>query len=255
MKISIITPTYNSEKTILNTLKSVEEQKLNNDEIEHIIVDGASNDQTLEIVKNKKRKIISEPDKGIYDAINKGIKQASGQIIGILNSDDIFAYKNVLQEVLFLFRAENCDAVYADLDFVDCIKTKKVVRKWKAGTFSRRKIRWGWMPPHPTLFLKKEIYTKYGLYNSNYKIAADYDFILRILKEQKINIKYLPKVTVLMCMGGKSTGKIKDILQKMKEDYKIIKDNKIGGIESLIAKNIRKVNQFFFRSKKNSRTM
>jgi glycosyltransferase len=194
MKVSIITATYNNENTILDTIVSVTCQTY--PEIEHIIVDGLSSDKTLEIINrtpNRVSKIISEHDNGIYDALNKGINAATGNIVCFLHADDLFADHLVIEDIVKLFKLTNTDSVYADLQYVSRSNTDKVVRYWKSGVFSLNKLKWGWMPPHPTFVVKKKIYLSFGLFDTNFKISADYDVILRFLGVGKITVSYLPQ--------------------------------------------------------------
>jgi glycosyltransferase len=206
MKISIITPTYNSESTIRDTINSIINQ--NYIDLEYIIIDGVSSDKTLEIIEEYQSKIkiklISEPDKGLYDAMNKGINLATGDIVGILNSDDFYNGSDVLTQVNQVFLDNNIDAVYADLQFVDQRNIKKVVRTWISGRYKERKIANGWIVPHPTFFVKKEIYNKHGYFNLKFRIAADYEFLLRLIKLHKIKLYYIPKIIVNMRTGGVS---------------------------------------------------
>lgn len=248
MKISIITACYNNENTIEETIKSIASQNFKN--VEFIIIDGKSTDNTLQIVKNNKKYIslcISEKDNGIYDALNKGIKLASGEIIGLLHADDCFANKNVLYKVNRAFEENNCDVLYGNLEYVKRDKPDKTFRFWRAGAFKNRKLYFGWMPPHPTLFCRKEIFERYGMYNIEFKIAADYDFMLRLLKERNLKVCYLDNTLVKMKTGGESNKSIKNIIKKSIEDYKVIKANKIGGILTILLKNIRKTGQLFLK--------
>ena len=224
MKISLITVCYNSEKTIEDTLKSVLNQTYKN--YEHIIVDGLSKDNTLDIIKkyetkfNDKLKIVSEKDKGIYDAMNKGIKLATGDIIGILNSDDILYDENVFELISKSFD-ENTDGVYSNLVLMNEEFTK-ITRNFKSKTVTKKK---GFHPPHPTLYVKKDIYDKYGNYNINYKIAADLDFMYRIINNN-VNLKYIDTCFVKMRTGGTSTNGLKGYYKNFKEAYKVLKNNK-----------------------------
>jgi glycosyltransferase len=249
MKVSIITATYNSAETINECLESLKNQTYRN--IEHIIIDGKSTDNTVEICKSYSSsvdyevKIISEPDRGIYDALNKGILMSSGDIIGILHSDDLFAYENVLEDVVEVFKREKVDSCYGDLCYVLKNDTSKVVRYWKSGNFDLKKFRFGWMPPHPTFFVKKEIYEKYGLFNLSYKIAADYELMLRFLYKHKISTFYIQKVLVKMKIGGTSNKSLKNIFQANLECYKSWKDNNLeASILLPIIKPVSKVIQF-----------
>ena len=226
-KITIITVCYNSEKTIKDTLESVLSQSFC--DYEHLIVDGKSKDNTLKIVKdyekkyNGKLKVISEKDKGIYDAMNKGIKNAKGSIIGILNSDDIYANKDVLKTIYEAFERENCQGVYGNLEFRDNETMTKVVRNWNSKTGN---YKLGWHPPHPTLYLKKEVYDKIGNFNLDYRICADYDFMLRMMKDG-INLFYIKSVLIHMRSGGVSTAGLKGYINNFKESYQVLRKNKI----------------------------
>lgn len=246
MKISIITSVYNNKETIEDAIKSVLEQSYNN--IEYIIVDGASSDGTVEIINKYKDKIsifISEQDKGIYDGLNKGIKLATGDVIAFLHSDDIYAHKEVVADVVKMFEKNNMDSIYGDLVYVDKENTNKVFRYWQSGEFTFAKLKKGWMPPHPTFFVKKKFYDKYGNFDMDFKIAADYDFMLRMLGKYKISTAYLPEVLYKMRIGGASNRSIGNIIKKSKEDIKALKNNRIGGYRTLFMKNLVKIPQFF----------
>ena len=210
MKISLITPTYNSAATIARTIESVIAQ--NYSDLEYIIIDGASKDQTAEIVSGFKDRInikfVSEPDKGIYDAMNKGIKMATGEIIGILNSDDLFDNDQVLLSVAEAFKDEKIDAVYGDIKYFSN-DVNKTVRYWRAGNYQESKLNNGWVIPHPALFVRRTVYEKYGSFNIDFRIAGDYEFILRILKIHKINVKYIPTAFTRMYNGGNSASSLK----------------------------------------------
>lgn len=228
MKISIITATYNSEKTLKETLDSVLSQTYK--DYEHIIIDGLSKDNTMEIVKeyekkyDGKLKYISEKDSGLYDAMNKGIKMATGDIIGILNSDDKYANENVLQLIANKFEETNCDGTYANLIFMDEETMTKPKRIWKS---AYGKLENGWHPAHPTLYLKKEVYDKIGLFNLKYKIVADYDFMIRMMKDKTIKLEYINEYIVYMRIGGTSTAGIKGYIKNLKEAHNALKENKI----------------------------
>ncbi len=249
MLISIITATYNSEATIADTLQSVQQQSYNN--IEHVIVDGLSTDQTIEIVKkhNHIGPIIQEKDKGIYDAMNKGITIATGDIIGILNSDDFYADNTIIEKVMDVFATTNCDAVYGDLVYVDANDTSKIVRTWRSGSYKRQKFLYGWMPPHPTFFVKKSVYEKFGVFNLQLWGAADYEIMLRFLYKHHLAASYLPTICVHMRSGGQSNATVANRIRANKEDRKAWE---INGIKpnrfTLFLKPTRKVAQFFIKS-------
>lgn len=206
MKISIITATYNSEAHIADCVKSVNSQTYDN--IEHIIIDGASKDNTINIIEetpNRVTKIVSEPDKGIYDAMNKGIIMATGDVVGILNSDDFFTSDDVIETVVDAFSNSDIDALYGDVHFVDPDDLNKCVRYYSSAIFKPSLFRFGFMPAHPSFYMKRKCYEKHGLYALDYKIASDYDLLIRYLFKEKINYKYLKKDFVTMRTGGVST--------------------------------------------------
>jgi glycosyltransferase involved in cell wall biosynthesis len=218
MKISIITATYNSASTIKECIESVNAQTYKN--IEHIIIDGASKDNTLEIINNlpnRVTKIVSEPDKGIYDAMNKGIKAATGDVIGILNSDDFFTSDNIIEIVVENFKNCDIDALYGDVHFVNPDDITKSVRYYSSAIFKPSLFRFGFMPAHPSFYMKRECYEKYGLYSLDYKIASDYDLLIRYLHREKIKYKYINKDFVTMRTGGVSTENFNSIVTLNKE--------------------------------------
>ncbi|WP_159022681.1 glycosyltransferase family 2 protein [Formosa sp. L2A11] len=249
MKVSIITATYNSEKTIEDCFKSVLNQSYDN--IEYIIIDGASTDGTLNILETFKQKhkniiSVSEPDKGIYDALNKGIEKATGDVVGFLHSDDFFASNETISHIVSAFNLEDIDGVYGDLHYINATNSEKIVRNWKSQPFLTKLLKQGWMPAHPTLFLKKAVYIKHGLFNLNFKIAADYDLMLRIFKDVTLQFKYLPEVITKMRVGGASNRSLKNIWLKTREDYMAVKGNKLGSpILVICSKNLSKIPQLF----------
>lgn len=248
MKISIITATYNSADTIEDTLRCIQLQDYLN--VEHIIMDGGSKDNTLDIVKNFPHvsKVISEKDNGIYDAMNKGIMQATGDVIGILNSDDIYASDDVLSLIAKSFENPAVQATYADLEFVSRDNLDKVVRKWKAGNYSKKSFYYGWMPPHPTFFVRKVVYEKVGLFNTNLGSAADYELMLRILLKNNIPAAYINRVIIKMRMGGVSTGSIANRLKANQKDRLAWKVNGLQpDFYTLYLKPLRKLGQFLKR--------
>ncbi len=245
MKITIITSAYNSEKTIEEAIKSVVTQTYN--DIEYIVIDAASSDNTLEIINHYKNQIdiiVSEPDQGIYDGLNKGIALAKGDVIGFLHSDDLYKNNKVIEKVAYAFEKSRADSVYGDLVYVSEKDTLKIFRYWKSGQFHPRKLKQGWMPPHPTFFVRRKIYEQYGLFDTSFKIAADYDSILRFLGKHQITTHYLPEVLIKMRVGGESNKSLKNLIQKSREDLRAMKSNNIGHLGSLIFKNISKIPQF-----------
>lgn len=244
MKISVITATFNSYPSIKDCIHSLVSQE--NVDLEHIVIDGGSADRTLEFIKDSplRSRIVSEPDRGIYDALNKGIKMATGDVVGFLHSDDSFASPAVLSSLVSEFERTKADGIYGDLVYVLRENTGKVIRVWRSTGFKSWYLKYGWMPAHPTLFLKREVYQKCGQFDLNYKIAADYDFIQRIFKEESLKFAYLPIITTKMKIGGASNKNLKNIRCKMIEDYRIIKKNHVGGWYTLLLKNLMKVNQF-----------
>ena len=250
-KISIITVSYNSQSTIKHTIDSVSSQTYKNKE--YILIDGASKDWTLDILDFKKDEIdnfVSEPDCGIYDAMNKGIKAATGDIIGILNSDDFYYNQDVLSKVAKVFEETNCDCLYGDLIFVNKGDISKIVRYWKSGKFEKNIMKKGWMLPHPTFFVKKKIYQKYGLYNTSLKRAADYEMILRLLHKEKINIEYIPEILIKMRVGGESNASIWNRLKGNNEDNIAWNLNGLKKPHFIrFIKPFRKISQFFRKPK------
>ncbi|BAO76205.1 glycosyltransferase family 2 protein [Winogradskyella sp. PG-2] len=247
MKVSIITATYNSEETIKDCMNSVLNQT--HDDIEYIIMDGGSEDNTVAIIEKAAKTnpsifFKSEPDKGIYDALNKGIAWAQGEVIGFVHSDDFLANNDIIKDIVETFNKENSNGVYGNLHYVAFYNTDKIIRNWVSKPYNKKLLKKGWMPAHPTLFLKKEIYDTYGLFNMSYKIAADYDFILRVFQQKDLKFSYIDKTIIKMRVGGASNGSFKNIVQKTKEDLKAIKENNVGGFGTIILKNITKIKQF-----------
>lgn len=229
MKLSIITITYNSEKTLRDTINSVLKQTYQN--IEYLIIDGASKDNTIAIIKEYeplfkgRMKWISEPDKGIYDAMNKGICMATGDIIGILNSDDLYMDNNVLENIAHAFNQTKVDAVYGNLLFVEENNTNKIVRTWKGSQHNPGEFLKGWHPAHPTFYVKKEIYEKYGVFDTSFDVSADFELMLRFIEKHQISNYYLDRYFIKMRMGGESTGSIKKIIEGNKNVLRAFKKN------------------------------
>lgn len=249
MKVSIITVSFNSGLTISDTIASVACQSY--PDIEYIVVDGGSKDDTLDIVQQNVEHIskwISEPDGGIYFGMNKGLEMATGDIIGIINSDDFFAYPEVIADVVDVFDQKSADAVYSDLVYVSENDVKAIKRRWISGEYDRKKFLSGWMPPHPTFFLKREHYKNFGKFNTDFRLAADYEIMLRMLYRHQLKAAYLPKVTVKMRMGGASNANYQNRIEANREDRKAWKLNqlKMPWYTSYL-KPIRKVGQFIKR--------
>lgn len=252
MKISIITVVWNNEKTIKDAIDSVLSQTYKN--IEYIIVDGLSTDGTIEIIQSygdKISKFISEKDKGIYDAMNKGISLSSGDIIGILNSDDIYFDNSIIEKVVNKFQETNVDSIFGDLYYVNQNNLNKIVRYWKSSNFIQNSFKKGWHPAHPTFFVKKEIYNKYGLFDLNMKVSADFELMLRFLEKNKVSTAYLPKVLVKMRVGGESNRSIKNIIEGNKSILKAFAKNeiKINKFTYLINRFIPKIIQVLKKGK------
>ena len=245
LKISIITVAYNAQNTIERCINSVARQKFNN--IQYIIIDGGSTDNTNQIINNYRDKIdfyISEPDKGIYDAMNKGIAVATGDIIGTLNADDYYADDDILDDVAKAFADQEVNIVYGDLDYVD--PNGKVVRKWRSGAYKSGKFNWGWMPPHPTLYCRRKLFDELGAYSLNYGSAADYELMLRFIHINKASVLYINKVLVKMIIGGVSNKNLSNRVKALRFDLMAMRKNDIlFPVMTLLFKPLRKIVQFF----------
>lgn len=230
MKISVITVTYNSELTIESCIKSIVNQ--NYKELDYIIVDGLSDDKTKDVIKNYNSFVssfISEKDKGIYDAMNKGIGLAKGEVIGFLNSDDFYTNNSVLSTVAKIFTEDpSIEACFSDLLYVRRNKTSKVVRFWKSNPFKKGLFAKGWSPPHTTFFVRRSVYEKYGCFDLDYKISSDIELMMRFLEVYNIKSKYIPATWVTMRMGGTTNKSLKNIWIQNKESIKALSKNKIN---------------------------
>lgn len=245
MKISVITATFNSAETLADCLASVAAQT--HVDIEHVIIDGGSTDGTLDILNARRGQfatLLSEPDEGIYDALNKGLARSSGEIVGFLHSDDFYSTVDTLAEVARSFADPSVDAVYGDLEYVSKRRVKSVIRRWRAGEYRLRDLALGWMPPHPTLFVRRTHYVRIGGFDCRYSIAADYHSVLRLFSLPGFRAVYLPRVLVKMRTGGTSNRSLGNILHKSRQDLAALRETRSGGWWSLLAKNLRKIPQF-----------
>jgi glycosyltransferase len=246
IKISVITAVYNRDEFISDAVCSLKSQTWPN--IEHVVIDGASTDKTLNVLHkclDKDAVLISEPDDGMYHAINKGIALCSGDIVGLLHSDDFYADEFVLEIVAKAFANPEVQAVYGDLDYVAQKNTLHIIRSWRSGDYSPEKLKYGWMPPHPTLFLRRSVFERWGGFDTNFKISADYDAVLRYFSKGKIRPLYIPRVLIKMRLGGKSNQSLAKIWLKTREDYIALRLNEVGGLWTLLNKNFSKITQFW----------
>lgn len=247
VKITVITVAYNSAATIGETMDSVARQTYKN--VEHLVIDGASKDRTLEVVNARATSytcIVSEPDKGIYYAMNKGLRLASGDLVGFLNADDVFSLPDTLAMIAAAAQAApQADAVYGDLKYVEKDRPAQVFRYWRSQEFKPSRLRFGWMPPHPTLYVRRSVMEALGGFDTAYRISADYDFVLRLFSQPGRSFVYLSQVLVLMRTGGASNRSLRALLRKSGEDYRAMQRNQIGGLLTLLCKNFRKVGQLF----------
>ena len=270
MLISVVTAVRNRADTIGAAVASVQGQ--GHGQVEHVVQDGASTDGTLAAVRaaaDARTRLVSEPDSGIYDAINRGIARAQGEVIGLMHSDDLFADAGVLEAVAAAFADPGVDAVYGDLDYVAAADTTRVIRRWRSGAFTPARLAQGWMPPHPTLYLRRRVVAAFGAYDTSYRIAADYDAVLRWFGQPGFRAVYIPKVFVKMRnaslsriltksredyralrrsgMGGASNASLSRILTKSREDYRALRRSGVGGAGTLARKNFGKLHQFITR--------
>ncbi len=254
MQVSLITCTSNSEKTIKDCCLSIFSQSY--DDIEHIIIDNNSLDNTLSIAKESKikcQKIFQQKSTGIYGALNEGLKIVKGDLVGILHSDDQLFDCSVIEKIVKIFVKEDVDVLFANLIYVSRNNPNKIVRKWKSdlkeGMQSNinlnNKIENGWMPPHTTVFIKKNLLSEIGCYDESFKISSDYDYLLKIIKKDSIKFFFLDEYTIKMKIGGTSNKNIFNIFKKMKEDYRVMKKNKFNVFKAILLKNFSKISQFF----------
>jgi glycosyltransferase involved in cell wall biosynthesis len=246
--VSIITVTLNSKSVLSDCLDSVANQSHNN--IEHIVIDGGSTDGTLTLLNSRRKNlaiVISEPDNGIYEAMNKGVALAKGDIVGILNSDDFYANDQVISNIIEIFTKDpSLEACYADLIYVDRYKTSKIIRYFKSSKFEQGLFSKGWSPPHPTFFVRRSVYEKFGLFNLNYRIASDIDLMIRFFEIHKIKTKYVPEIWVKMRMGGTTNKSLKNIYKQNQEILKSFKQQglHVNTLGFLINKILNRLSQF-----------
>lgn len=255
MTISIITTTYNSEATVAWTIESVLRQS--HKDIDYWVIDGDSKDGTLDVLRHYepmfggRMHVISEPDRGIYDAMNKGIKQCTGDVVGILNSDDYFTSDDIIENVAKVFCSENLDAVYGDIHFIHDGEPDKIVRYYSSALFRPFLLRFGFMPAHPSFYVRRDVYEKFGTYSLDYKIASDYDMMVRLFHKHKIKSKYIKKDFVTMRTGGVSTKNVKNRILITREDVKACKRNGMYTNTFLISvKYLYKIFGFVFTSRR-----
>lgn len=243
--LSLITATFNAEKTLAHNIACVAGQSV---PVEHVIVDGGSRDGTMDVVAEHRRhlaQVVSEPDEGIYDAMNKGIRMVTGDVVGILNADDFYPTTDVLERVLAQFEDPQVGACYGDLWYVDADRLDKAVRRWRAGDFDRNKFYWGWMPPHPTFFVRRELYDQFGDFNLALGSAADYELMLRFLLKHRVQTHYVPQVLVHMRVGGVSNASLGNRLAANRMDREAWRVNGLRPLPwTTLAKPLRKVVQW-----------
>jgi glycosyltransferase len=248
MKITVITVCYNSASTIVDTVRSIAAQT--HADIEHLVIDGGSTDATLELIAEHAAgtaRVVSEPDDGIYDAMNKGLRLATGELIGFLNSDDLFATPDALAAVARAAAAQGADAVYGNITYFNPARANPLVRYWHAGSYAHAKLRLGWMPPHPSLYVRRAVFDRVGMFDAKLRIAGDYEFMLRLFSQPALRVAYVPEVLVDMRVGGASQRSLHALLQKSREDLLALRRHRVGGVFALLCKNLRKVPMFFAR--------
>jgi glycosyltransferase involved in cell wall biosynthesis len=255
MRISVVTVCYNAAHTLADAVDSVLGQTSDPSaplELEYIVVDGGSTDGTLDLLaryRNRIATLISEPDNGLYDAMNKGIKAATGEVVAILNADDVYASTDVLARVADTFRDSGAEAVYGDLNYVTADDLSKVTRRWNAGPYTPGAFRRGWMPPHPALFVRRACYDRWGLFTLSLRSAADYELMLRFIHRHGMTLAYLPETLVLMRAGGVSNASLKHRIRAHREDWKAWRMNGFHpSLFTLLAKPLRKLPQFLSRA-------
>lgn len=250
LKISVITAVYNGRDTVADSLDSTLAQTYLN--VEVIVVDGGSTDGTVALLERYRSRVdtlVSERDNGIYDALNKGIRLSTGDVVGFLHADDVFASNDALTHIAAAFEDPSVDAVYGDLVYVRRDRLDQVVREWIAGSFTHADLKRGWMPPHPTLYVRRSVYERLGGFDLRYRIAADYDSIVRFLFVAGLKAAYVPRTLVRMRLGGISNRSLRTIVRKTREDYRIVCEHQLGNALTVLQKNCAKVSQLWRRTK------
>lgn len=253
LKISVVTAVYNRAHSIGAAVASVRRQC--HPLVEHIVQDGGSSDGTLDVLDqlaDPRMQVVSGRDGGIYDGINRGIARATGDVVGLMHSDDVFAADDVLTRVAETFATGDIDGVYGDLVYVSARNPEQIIRHWKSGAYRPELLRRGWMPPHPTLYLRRQVFARWGCYDTGFGIAADYEAMLRWLVQGQIRLAYLPMVMVRMRVGGESNRSLGRILRKSREDHRAMRRHGVGGLGTLLAKNVGKLGQFINRDSRGS---
>ncbi len=252
LKVSVVTVCFNSADTVEDTIRSVCEQEYK--PVEHVIIDGGSTDGTVEIVKRHNgriKKFISEPDEGIYDAMNKGLHLAQGEIVAFLNADDVYASPTVISKVVAAMHAENTDGVYGDLVYVRRRNGHRIVRYWRAGEYQPRVFDSGWVPPHPTFFCRRALYQEFGGFNPSYRIAGDFELMLRLIEKHRIRVQYIPRPFVQMRAGGRANT-LRGIIQGNREIVHAFRDNGLEFSSRFFClKLFRKLRQFVQKPRMN----
>lgn len=249
LRLSIVSAVKNCRDTVHDTLHSVGMQSY--PQVEHVVVDGLSTDDTFSIAKREARVgsvLLSEPDSGVYAAFNRGVLAATGNVIGFLNGDDVYADHDVLARVAACLEATDCDGLYGDLLYVSRRDPGLVVREWSAGHYDGHALRRGWMPPHPTVFLRREVFQRIGLFDESYRISGDYEFLLRALLPDTVRLHYLPGILVRMRAGGMSNWPPGNLLRKWGEDLRAMRAHGLDARRTLLRKNVRKLPQLLQRA-------
>lgn len=245
LQISVITAVYNRAPTLGESLTSVRNQTWR--QLEHIVIDGGSTDGSLDVIAHHRAgisRLVSEPDAGLYDALNKGVRHATGDVIGFMHADDAYASPHALAKIAAAFEDPSVGAVYGDLVYVNQHDASRIVRYWRAGPYRRSQLSHGWMPPHPTFYVRREHYARFGAFDTSYRIAADYDHMLRLLWGGGIQAAYIPEVLVRMRTGGVSNRSLRNLVHKSCEDFAALRQNGMGGLQGVLLKNVIKLPQF-----------